>query len=91
VWSPWSRFLEQRKLRELDSGDGVLSGVEGEVEEHEGHESYLWMGSVEAGVAGGGPAAVGLGHGGDVPACWGLKRLGEMVQELPRDDVVLLE
>jgi hypothetical protein len=36
-------------------------------------------------------AAVGLGHGGDVPACWGLKRLGEVVQELPRDDVVLLE
>jgi hypothetical protein len=37
--------------------------------EHEGHESYLWMGPVEAGVAGGGPAAVGLGHGRDVPAC----------------------
>jgi hypothetical protein len=91
VWSPWSRFLEQRKLRELDSGDGVLSGGEEEVGEHEGHESYLWMGSVEAGVAGGGPAAVGLGHGGDVPACWGLKRLGDVVQELPRGDVVLLE
>jgi hypothetical protein len=38
-----------------------------------------------------GAAAVRLGHGGDVPACWGLKRLGEVVQELPRDDVVLLE
>jgi hypothetical protein len=38
-----------------------------------------------------GAAAVGHGHGGDVPACWGLKRLGEVVQELPRDDVVLLE
>jgi hypothetical protein len=38
-----------------------------------------------------GAAAVGLGHGGDVPACWGLKRLGEVVHELPRDDVVLLE
>jgi hypothetical protein len=62
-----------------------------EVGEHEGHESYLWIGSVEAGVAGGKPAAVGLGHGGDVPACWGLKRLGEVVQKLPRDDVVLLE
>jgi hypothetical protein len=36
-------------------------------------------------------AAVGLGHGGDVPACLWLKRLGEVVQELPRDDVVLLE
>jgi hypothetical protein len=62
--------LEQRKLRELDSGDGVLPGGKGEVGKHEGHESYLWIGSVEAGVAGGGPAAaVGLGHGGDVPAC----------------------
>jgi hypothetical protein len=38
-----------------------------------------------------GAVTVGLGHGGDVPACWGLKRLGEVVQELPRDDVVLLE
>jgi hypothetical protein len=48
----------------------VLSGGEGEVGKHEGHESYLWIGSVEAGVAGGGPAAaVGLGHGGDVLAC----------------------
>jgi hypothetical protein len=76
--------LEQRKLRELDSDNGVLLGGEGEVGEHEGHESYLWMGSVEAGVAGGGPAAaVGLGHGGDVPACWGSKRLGEVVQGLP--------
>jgi hypothetical protein len=61
--------LEQRKLRELDSGDGVLFGGEGEVGEHEGHESYLWIGSVEARVAEGGPVAVGLGHGGDVPAC----------------------
>jgi hypothetical protein len=83
--------LEQRKLRELNSDDGVLSGGEGEVGEHEEHESYLWIGSVEARVAGGGPAAIGLGHSGDVPACWGLKRLGEVVQELPRDDVVLLE
>jgi hypothetical protein len=58
VWSPWSQFLEQRKLRELDSGDGVLPGGEGEAGEHEEYESYLWMGSVEAGVAGGGPAAV---------------------------------
>jgi hypothetical protein len=61
--------LEQSKLRELDCGDGVLSGGEGEVGKHEGHESYFWMGSVEAGVAGGGPTADGLGHGGDVPAC----------------------
>jgi hypothetical protein len=91
VWSPWSLFLEQRKLRELDSGDGVLPGGEGEVGEHEGHESYIWMGLVEAGVAEGGPAAVGLGYGGDVVPCWGSKRLGEVVQEPPRDDVVLLE
>jgi hypothetical protein len=75
--------LEQRELRELDSGDGVLPGSEGEAGEHEGHESYLWIGSVEAGVAGGRPAAVGLGHGGDVPACWGSKRLSEVVQGLP--------
>jgi hypothetical protein len=39
------------------------------VGEHEGDESYLWIGSVEAGMAGGGPATVGLGHSGDVPAC----------------------
>jgi hypothetical protein len=48
--------LEQRRLRELDSGDGVLSDSEGEVGEHEGLESYLWVVSVDAGVAGGGPA-----------------------------------
>jgi hypothetical protein len=83
--------LEQRKFREPDSGNGVLPGDEGEVGEHEGHESYLWMGSVEAAVAGGGPAAVGLGHGGDVPACWGSKRLGEVVQGLLRGDIILLE
>ena len=53
---PWSRFLEQRRLRELDSGDGVLPGGEGEVGEHEGLESYLWVVSVDAGVDGGGPA-----------------------------------
>jgi hypothetical protein len=58
VWSPGSRFLVQRKLREHDSGDGVLPNGEGEAGEHEGHESYLWMGSVEAGVAGKRPAAV---------------------------------
>jgi hypothetical protein len=69
----------------------VLPGGKGEAGEHEGHESYLWIGSVEAGVTGGRPAAVGLGHGGDVPVCWGSKRLGEVVQELPRGDVVLLE
>jgi hypothetical protein len=50
--------LEQRKLRELDSGDGVLPGGEREVGEHEGHEGYLWMCSVDAGVAGGGPTMV---------------------------------
>jgi hypothetical protein len=52
--------LEQRKLRELDSSDGVLPDGKGEAGEHEGHESYLWMGSVEAGVAGGRPAAVAV-------------------------------
>jgi hypothetical protein len=36
----------------------VLPGGEGEVGEHEGHEGYLWMGSVDAGVAGGGPTTV---------------------------------
>jgi hypothetical protein len=37
------------------------------VGKHEGHENYLWMGSVEAGVAGGGPAtAVGQRYG------WGI-------------------
>jgi hypothetical protein len=51
---PSRDFLEQRKFREHDSGDGVLSGGEGEVGKHEGHESYLWIGSIEAGVAGGG-------------------------------------
>jgi hypothetical protein len=71
--------LEPRKLGEPDSSDGVIPGSEGEVGEHEGHESYLWIGSVEAGVAGGRPVAVGLGYSGDVPACWGSKRLGEVV------------
>ena len=56
MWSPWSRFFEQRRLGELDSGDGVLPDGEGEVGEHEGHESYLWVVSVDAGVARGGPA-----------------------------------
>ena len=39
--------------------------------EHEGHESFLWVVSVDAGVAGGGPAtgavgeaAVAAAHGG---------------------------
>ena len=41
---------------DLDSGDGVLPDDEGGVGEHEGHESYLWVVSVDAGVAGGGPA-----------------------------------
>ena len=48
--------MEQRRLGELDSGDGVLPGGEGEVGEHEGHESYLWVVSIDAEVAGGGPA-----------------------------------
>ena len=53
---PWSRFLEQRRLRELDSSDGVLPGGEGEVGEHERLDSYLWVVSVDAEGAGGGPA-----------------------------------
>jgi hypothetical protein len=48
--------LEQRRLRELDSGDGVLPGGEGEVGQLEGLESYLWVVSVDAEVAGGGSA-----------------------------------
>jgi hypothetical protein len=66
-------------------------------------ELHCAMGKLTAGLIGAeegrlgvfhgeqGVAAVGLGHSGDVSACWGLKRLGEVVQELPRDDVVLLE
>jgi hypothetical protein len=48
--------LEQRRLKELDSGDGVLPGGEGEVGEHERLESYLWVVSIDAGVVGGEPA-----------------------------------
>jgi hypothetical protein len=36
---------------------GVFSGGEERVGEYEGCESYLWVGSVGAGMAGGGPAA----------------------------------
>jgi hypothetical protein len=73
------------------------------VEEHIKVEMDLELRSGGAGVVGGGPAtelcswrrrrvaAVGLGHGGDVLACWESMRLGEVVQELPQDDVVLLE
>ena len=35
---------------------GWLAGGEGGVGEHEGHESYLWVVSVDAEVVGGGPA-----------------------------------
>ena len=53
--------MEQRRLGELNSSDEVLPGGEGEVGEHEGLESYLWVVSVDAGVVGGGPA---MGAGG---------------------------
>ena len=36
---------------------GVFPGGEERVGEYEGRESYLWVGSVGAGVARGGPAA----------------------------------
>ena len=39
-----------------DSGQGALAGGEEGVEEHEGLESYLWVVSVDAGVAGRGQA-----------------------------------
>jgi hypothetical protein len=81
-------IFETEKAQGARFRDGVLPSGEGELGEREGHESYLWIGLVETEVAGGGPAAVGLGHGGDVPACWGSKRLGEVVQGLPRGEVV---
>ena len=71
MWSPWSRFFEQRRLGELDSGDGVLPGGEGEVGEHEGHESYLWVVLVDAGVAGGGPATGAVPRTAMSAACGG--------------------
>ena len=43
---------------------GWLAGGEGGVGEHEGHESYLWVVSVDTEVAGGGQAT-GAGGGGE--------------------------
>ena len=43
---------------------GVLPRGEEGVEEHEGRESYLWVGLVGAGVAGGGLSAAALLAGG---------------------------
>ena len=71
MWSPWSRFLEQRRLGELDSGDGVLPGGEGEVGEHEAHESYLWVVSVDSAVAGRGPATGAVPREAMAAACGG--------------------
>ena len=56
VWSPWSRFLEQRGSGSLVPARGGHPGGRGGVGEHEGHEIYLWVVSVDAEVAGGGPA-----------------------------------
>ena len=56
VWSPWSRFLEQRGSGSLVPARGGHPGGRGGVGEHEGHESYLWVVSVDAEVVGGGPA-----------------------------------
>ena len=50
---------------------GALAGGEGGVEEHEGHESYLWVVSVDAGVAGGGPATGAVLRMAMVAACGG--------------------
>ena len=50
---------------------GWLSGGEGGVREHEGHESYLWVVSVDAGVAGGGPASGAVLRMAMAAACGG--------------------
>jgi hypothetical protein len=44
------------------------------VGEHEGHEGYLWMGSGDAGVAGGGPTMV------TVTCQWWQRYSGELWQ-----------
>ena len=49
-------ILKQGRKGNGDSGHGGLAGGEGGVEEHEGLESYLCEVSVDAGVAGRGPA-----------------------------------
>ena len=64
VWSPWSRFLEQRGSGSLVPARGGHPGGRGGVGEHEGHESYLWVVSVDTEVAGGGQAT-GAGGGGE--------------------------
>jgi hypothetical protein len=66
------------------------------VGEHEGHEGYLWMGSVDAGVAGGGPTTVTVtcqwwqwcsgkrgrwGTGGGASRGWGQAILGVSSRE----------
>ena len=85
VWSPWSRFLEQRGSGSLVPARGGHPGGRGGVGEHEGHESYLWVVSVDAEVAGDGsrrPAAAVSGDG-EVPAAdsrraraWEYQRVG---------------
>ena len=50
---------------------GWLAGGEGGVREHEGHESYLWVVSVDAGVAGGEPATGAVLRTVMVAACGG--------------------
>ena len=63
---PWTCFncrtrslvaiFKQGRKGNGDSGHGGFGGGEGGVEEHEGLESYLWVVSVDARVAGRGPA-----------------------------------
>ena len=50
---------------------GWLAGGEGGVGEHEGHESYLWVVSVDAGVAGGGPVTGAFPRAAMAAACGG--------------------
>jgi len=57
AWGPWSRFLSRGVWRAAIQARGGFPGDEERVGEYEGRESYLWVGSVGAGVAGGGPAA----------------------------------
>jgi len=49
VWSPWSRFLEQRGSGSFVPARGGHPGGRGGVGKHEGHESYLWVVSLRVG------------------------------------------
>jgi len=56
AWGSPRDFLNRGGSGSSIPAMGWLAGGEGGVGEHEGHESYLWVVSVDAGVAGGGPA-----------------------------------